>query len=138
MQDVGMKASELLAVKRAQETVKILVNVSWALIVPWARAQPKFSAGASAINVNGIAKDLGLPASTVNTVVSKRKDEEGNALTFGAATKQACGAKHGELEDAPLKQARASGVNFEGSILWEGAMDNADITGIEDFKASND
>lgn len=89
---------------------------------------------------SGIDKDLGLPASTVNTVVSKRKDEEGNSLIFGAATKQDCGAKHGELEDAPLKQVKqagASGVNFEGSILWEGALENADIMSIEDFKASN-
>lgn len=78
----------------------------------------------------GIAKDQKLPASTVE---SKRKDEGGNALILGAVTKQACGAKHGELEDALLKQARASWVNCEGSILWQGAMDNADIMGIEDL-----
>ncbi|EEC14122.1 centromere protein B, putative [Ixodes scapularis] len=72
-----------------------------------------------------IAKDLGLPASTVNTVVSKRKQIEENALVFGAATKQARGAKHGELEDA--QQARPSGVNFDGSILWEKAMEITDI-----------
>ncbi|KAM7283587.1 tigger transposable element-derived protein 6-like [Ixodes scapularis] len=87
-----------------------------------------------------IAKDLGLPASTVNTVVSKRKQIEENALVFGAATKQARGAKQEELEDALLKwfkQARASGVNFDGSILREKAMEIADIMGIEDFAASN-
>ncbi|KAL1421042.1 hypothetical protein MTO96_023562 [Rhipicephalus appendiculatus] len=33
-----------------------------------------------------IANELGLPASTVNTVVSKRKEIETNALVFGGAT----------------------------------------------------
>ncbi|KAL1421397.1 hypothetical protein MTO96_000475 [Rhipicephalus appendiculatus] len=57
-----------------------------------------------------IANELGLPASTVNIVVSKRKEIETNALVFGGATKQARGARHGELEEALLKwlkQARA-------------------------------
>ncbi|KAL1445234.1 hypothetical protein MTO96_045136 [Rhipicephalus appendiculatus] len=57
-----------------------------------------------------IANELGLPASTVNTVVSKRKEIETNALVFGGATKQARGARHEELEEALLKwfkQARA-------------------------------
>ncbi|KAK8781737.1 hypothetical protein V5799_016922 [Amblyomma americanum] len=87
-----------------------------------------------------IANDLGLPASTVNTIVSKRKEIEGNALVFGAGTKQARGARHGELEEALLKwfkQARASGVNFDGSILREKAMEIADVLGIDDFTASN-
>ncbi|KAG0417050.1 hypothetical protein HPB47_005912 [Ixodes persulcatus] len=58
----------------------------------------------------------------------RRRDEAGR------------GAKHGELEDALLKwfkQARASGVNFDGSILREKVMEIADIMGIEDFAASN-
>ncbi|KAG0432026.1 hypothetical protein HPB47_021215 [Ixodes persulcatus] len=87
-----------------------------------------------------IARDLGLPASTVNTVVSKRKDIESNALVFGSATKQARGAKHGELEAALLnwfKQARASGVNFDGSILREKAMEIAKMLDIDDFTSSN-
>lgn len=50
-----------------------------------------------------IAKDLRLPASTVNAVMSKRKNVEGNALVFGAATEQARGAKHEELENLLLK-----------------------------------
>ncbi|KAK8766565.1 hypothetical protein V5799_006661 [Amblyomma americanum] len=87
-----------------------------------------------------MANDLGLPASTVNTIVSKRKEIEGNALVFGAGTKQARGARHGELEEALLKwfkQARASGVNFDGSILREKAMEIAGVLGIDDFTASN-
>ncbi|KAG0426595.1 hypothetical protein HPB47_026299 [Ixodes persulcatus] len=87
-----------------------------------------------------IARDLGLPASTVNTVVSKRKDIESNALVFSSATKQARGAKHGELEAALLnwfKQVRASGVNFDGSILWEKAKEIAEMLDIDDFTASN-
>ncbi|KAH7975727.1 hypothetical protein HPB52_004647 [Rhipicephalus sanguineus] len=87
-----------------------------------------------------IANELGLPASTVNTVVSKRKEIETNALVFGGATKQARGARHGELEEALLKwfkQARASGVNFDGSVLKEKALDIADVLGINDFTASS-
>ncbi|KAH7978870.1 hypothetical protein HPB49_007190 [Dermacentor silvarum] len=36
-----------------------------------------------------IANELGLPASTVNTVVSKRKEIETNAMVFSGAAKQA-------------------------------------------------
>lgn len=50
-----------------------------------------------------IAKDLRLPASTVKAVMSKRKNVEGNALVFCAATEQARGAKHEKLENALLK-----------------------------------
>ncbi|KAL1484703.1 hypothetical protein MTO96_032422 [Rhipicephalus appendiculatus] len=84
--------------------------------------------------------ELGVLASTVNTVVSKRKEIETNTLVFSGATKQARGARHGELEEALLKwfkQARASGVNFDGNVLNEKALEIADVLGIDDFTASN-
>ncbi|XP_037576660.1 major centromere autoantigen B [Dermacentor silvarum] len=87
-----------------------------------------------------IANELGLPAATVNTVVSKRKGIETNAMAFSGATKQACEAHHGELEEALLKwfkQARASGVNFNGSVLKEKALEVVDALGIDDFTTSN-
>ncbi|KAH7980494.1 hypothetical protein HPB49_016673 [Dermacentor silvarum] len=55
-------------------------------------------------------------------------------------TKQAQGARHGELEKVLLKwlkQARAAGVNFDGSVLKEKALKVADVLEIEDFTASN-
>uniref|UniRef100_A0A1E1X318 Putative tigger transposable element n=1 Tax=Amblyomma aureolatum TaxID=187763 RepID=A0A1E1X318_9ACAR len=87
-----------------------------------------------------IAKDLGLPPSTLNSIVSKRAEIEGNAALFGPKAKQARGAKYGNLDEALLtwfKQARAAGVNFDGSILREKAVDIADRLGITDFAASN-
>ncbi|KAL1453534.1 hypothetical protein MTO96_043753 [Rhipicephalus appendiculatus] len=87
-----------------------------------------------------IAKDLGLPLSTLNSIVSKRAEIEGNAALFGPKAKQARGAKYGNLDDALLtwfKQACAAGINFDGSILREKAMEIADRLGITDFAASN-
>ncbi|KAH6921440.1 hypothetical protein HPB50_000588 [Hyalomma asiaticum] len=87
-----------------------------------------------------IANKLGLPASTVNPVVSKRKEIEMNAMVFSGTTKQARGARHGERKEALLKwfkQAWASGINFDGSVLKEKALKVADILGIDDFTASN-
>ncbi|KAL1415595.1 hypothetical protein MTO96_006717 [Rhipicephalus appendiculatus] len=87
-----------------------------------------------------IAKDLGLPPSTLNSIVSKRAEIEGNAALFGPKAKQARGAKYGNLDDALLtwfKQARAASINFDGSILCKKAMEIADRLGITDFAASN-
>nr|XP_054922997.1 tigger transposable element-derived protein 6-like [Dermacentor andersoni] len=87
-----------------------------------------------------IAKDLGLPPSTLNSIVSKRAEIQGNAALFGPKAKQARGAKYGNLDESLLtwfKQARTAGVNFDGSILREKAMEIADRLGISDFAASN-
>nr|XP_050037916.1 tigger transposable element-derived protein 6-like [Dermacentor andersoni] len=87
-----------------------------------------------------IAKDLGLPPSTLNSIVSKRAEIQGNAALLGPKAKEARGAKYGNLDESLLtwfKQARAAGVNFDGSILREKAMEIADRLGISDFAASN-
>ncbi|KAH7979250.1 hypothetical protein HPB49_008816 [Dermacentor silvarum] len=87
-----------------------------------------------------IAKGLRLPLSTLNSIVSKWAEIEGNATLFGDKAKQAHGAKYGNLDEALLtwfKQARAAGVNFDSSILREKAMKIADRLGIIDFVASN-
>ncbi|KAH6930953.1 hypothetical protein HPB50_021067 [Hyalomma asiaticum] len=87
-----------------------------------------------------IAKDLGLPPSTLNSIVSKRAQIEGNATLFGPKPKQARGAKYGNLDETFLtwfKQARTAGINFDGSTLREKAMEIADRLGITDFAASN-
>ncbi|KAH7959749.1 hypothetical protein HPB49_013538 [Dermacentor silvarum] len=65
-----------------------------------------------------IANKLGLPASTVNTVVSKRKEIKTNAMVFSGATKQARGARHGELEEALLNYGSADQVQHQEQI-WE-------------------
>lgn len=87
-----------------------------------------------------IAKELGLPPSTLNSIVSKRAEIKGNAALFGPKAKQARGAKYGTLDESLLtwfQQARAAGINFDGSILREKAMEVADRLGITDFAASN-
>ncbi|KAL1437462.1 hypothetical protein MTO96_048850 [Rhipicephalus appendiculatus] len=87
-----------------------------------------------------IAKDLGLPPSTLNGIIAKRAEIEGNVALFGPKAKQARGAKYGTLDETLLtwfRQARAAGINFDGSILREKAMEVADRLGITDFAASN-
>lgn len=87
-----------------------------------------------------IANKLGLLTSTVNTGVSKWKEIETDTLVFSGATKKPREARHRELEEALLKsfkQARASGVNFDDSVLKKKALEIADVLGIDDFTASN-
>lgn len=87
-----------------------------------------------------IAKGLGLPPSALNSIVSKQAKIEGNATLFGGKAKQAHGAKYWNLDEPLLtwfKQAHAAGVNFDGSILCEQAMEIADMLGIVDFVMSN-
>ncbi|KAH7947438.1 hypothetical protein HPB52_011951 [Rhipicephalus sanguineus] len=87
-----------------------------------------------------IAKDLGPPPSTLNSIVSKRAEIKGNAAPFGPKAKQARCAKYGNLEETLLtwfNQARAAGINFDGSILHEKLMEIADRLGIIDFAVSN-
>ncbi|XP_037508969.1 tigger transposable element-derived protein 6 [Rhipicephalus sanguineus] len=76
----------------------------------------------------------------VNSTVSKRGEIKGNATLFSPKAKQACGAKYGNLDDTLLtwfKQACAAGINFDGSILHEKAMEIANRLGITDFTVSN-
>ncbi|KAH7979793.1 hypothetical protein HPB49_011088 [Dermacentor silvarum] len=75
-----------------------------------------------------IANELGLPAD--------RDERHG----IQRRNKASSWSPHGELEEALLKwfkQARASGVNFDGSVLKEKALEVADLLGIDDFTASN-
>lgn len=85
-----------------------------------------------------IASEQGLPTLNVNTIVSKCKQIKLNALVFDTGTKQGHRARHGELESALLKsfkQARASSISFDGSILRHKAMEIANV--IDNFTASN-
>ncbi|KAL1466151.1 hypothetical protein MTO96_042915 [Rhipicephalus appendiculatus] len=62
-----------------------------------------------------------------------------HTVSAGSA-KQARGAKYGTLDETLLtwfRQARAAGINFDGSILRKKAMEVADRLGITDFAASN-
>ncbi|KAH7972197.1 hypothetical protein HPB52_009041 [Rhipicephalus sanguineus] len=87
-----------------------------------------------------IAKELGLTPSTLNSIVAKRIEIEENARTFDVKCKQARSSEHVQLDKAVFewfKQARAAGVNFNGTILREKALEIADKLGIDGFCASN-
>ncbi|KAH7944040.1 hypothetical protein HPB52_014777 [Rhipicephalus sanguineus] len=76
-----------------------------------------------------IAKELGLTPSTLNSIVAKRIEIEENARTFDVKCKQARSSEHVQLDKAVFewfKQARAAGVNFDGTILRERALEIAD------------
>lgn len=87
-----------------------------------------------------IAKELGLTPSTLNSIVAKRIEIEENARTFDVKCKQARSSEHVQLDKAVFewfKQARAAGVNFDGTILREKALEITDKLGIDGFCASN-
>ncbi|KAH8024584.1 hypothetical protein HPB51_025569 [Rhipicephalus microplus] len=87
-----------------------------------------------------IAKDLRVPRSTLNSIVSKHSKIEGNAILFNLKAKQARGEEHGNLDDALLtsfKQARAAGINSDSCTLHKKVTKIANRLGIADFAESN-
>ncbi|KAH8023852.1 hypothetical protein HPB51_018833 [Rhipicephalus microplus] len=87
-----------------------------------------------------IAKELGLTPSTLNSIVAKWIELKENARTFDVKCKQVRSSEHVQLDKAVFewfKQARAAGVNFDGTILREKALEITDKLSIDDFCASN-
>lgn len=90
-----------------------------------------------------IAKRLGLPPSTLNTIVGNKDELRQQANKFGSVSKKrktARESKFKELEDVLFKwyqQMRASNVPLDGSLVKEKAKQIALRLGIEDFAASN-
>lgn len=87
-----------------------------------------------------IAREFGLPASTVNTIVAKREDVQENVLIFDLDRKGVRRANHAELDTAMVgwfKQARLSGTVIDGNMLRERARELAEMLGIEGFKPTN-
>lgn len=87
-----------------------------------------------------IAKELGLTPSTLNSIVATRGEIEENARVFDVKCKQAWSSEYTHLDEAVFtwfKQTRAGGVNFDGTILREKALEIADKLGIDGFTASN-
>ncbi|KAG0445622.1 hypothetical protein HPB47_013420 [Ixodes persulcatus] len=86
-----------------------------------------------------LAKELGLPPSTLCTIVGQRDTILKNVRHFSGNVKQAKTAQHVKLEDIPLtwfKEVTAAGVNIDGKVLREKADDVALSLGIENFQAS--
>lgn len=86
-----------------------------------------------------LAKELGLPLSTLCTIVGQRDVILKNVQLFGVNVKQAKTAQHVKLEDILLtwfKEITAAGVNIDGKVLREKADDVALSLGIENFQAS--
>ncbi|KAG0419344.1 hypothetical protein HPB47_004179 [Ixodes persulcatus] len=71
-----------------------------------------------------LARELGLPVSTLNTIVGKQEEIRNKVLVFDASVKQTRGAQHAQMEEilvAWFKEVRAAGVNINGKVLREKA-----------------
>jgi hypothetical protein len=90
-----------------------------------------------------VAKRLGLPPSTLNSIIAKKRDIIEQAYKCGALAKKRKTGKestYSELENvlfAWYQQARASGMPVDGTILREISLKIAATMGIENFTASN-
>lgn len=83
-----------------------------------------------------LARELGLPVSTLNTIVGKQEVIQ-KIQVFSAGVKQTRGAQHGKMEQILLawfKEVRAAGVNIDGTVVREKADEIALSLGIDDFK----
>lgn len=86
-----------------------------------------------------LAKELGLAASTLSTLVGQRDQIMRNVQLFGLNKKEAKTSHHVKLEEVLLtwfKEVTAAGVNIDGKVLREKAADVALSLGIDDFQAS--
>lgn len=86
-----------------------------------------------------MAKELGLPLSTLSTIVGQRDQIMQNVQRFGVNSKEAKSAHHVKVEEVLLtwfKEVTAAGVNVDGKVLREKAVDIALTLGVEDFQAS--
>lgn len=84
-----------------------------------------------------LARELGLPVSTLNTIVGKQEEIQKKIQVFSAGVKQTRGAQHGKMEQILLawfKEVRAAGVNIDGTVVREKADEIALSLGIDDFK----
>ncbi|XP_067124039.1 major centromere autoantigen B-like isoform X3 [Centruroides vittatus] len=90
-----------------------------------------------------LANRLGLPPSTLNTIIKKRKFIEENAAKCGPYAKKRKKMKstpYEELENVLtewLKEAKEHRLPMNSNLLKEKALDIATKLGMNDFKASN-
>lgn len=90
-----------------------------------------------------IAKRLGIPPSTLNSIISKKKEIREQADKYGTSAKKRKTSKmstYSELEKvlfAWYEQARASNIPVDGNILREKALKIAASNGMDTFSASN-
>lgn len=91
-----------------------------------------------------LAARLGIPVSTLNTILKNRTDIEKNYARCGPSfSKDRKSMKISPLEELEsilsnwFKQARTANANIDGSHLKEKALHIAARLGIDDFRASN-
>ncbi|XP_064473928.1 MYND-type zinc finger-containing chromatin reader ZMYND8-like isoform X2 [Ornithodoros turicata] len=87
-----------------------------------------------------IAKEFGLPASTLNSIVARRNEVESNVQRFDAATKSAKTARYSAVETALvdwLRQVNASGTYVDSVAIRKKAREIAKSLGFAEFTASN-
>ncbi|KAH7934310.1 hypothetical protein HPB49_024845 [Dermacentor silvarum] len=86
-----------------------------------------------------LAKELGLAASTLSTIVAQRDSIMKNVLSFNVNAKQVKTAQHVKLEETLLtwfKEVTAVGVNIDGKVLREKADEFALALHIDGVQAS--
>jgi hypothetical protein len=90
-----------------------------------------------------VAKLLGLPPSTKNSIIAKKGEIREQADKCGTSAKKRKTGKestYSKLKSALFawyQQARASGVPVDGTILWEKSLKIAATVEIENVSASN-
>lgn len=81
---------------------------------------------------------LGVPVSTLNTIIWKRDEIQRNSQVFGINVKQTRCAQHGKIEEILLpwfKEVRATGMNVNKKVLREKADEIMPSSGMEDLQA---
>ncbi len=87
-----------------------------------------------------LAANLGIPGSTLRTIVSNRKQIEEDAKNTGGKRQKLRSGKFEELEDILMKwfiQARATNIPLDGPVVREKATQIAAKLQISNFVASN-
>lgn len=90
-----------------------------------------------------VAKRLGLPPSTLNSIIAKKTEIRDQATKFGTSAKKRKTGREStfaELEEVLYKwylQTRASNIPIDGSILKEKAKQIALRLSVDNFSASN-
>jgi hypothetical protein len=87
-----------------------------------------------------LAESLGIPGSTLRTILNDRKRIEEDAKNTGGKRQKLRSGKFEELEDILMKwflQARATNIPINGPVLKEKATEIAKKLKISDFTSSN-
>lgn len=90
-----------------------------------------------------VTRQLGLPKSTLNSIIAKKRVFMGQAVKCGTSAKNRKTSKelaYSRMEKYPLCMVSAGssiGIPVDGTILWEKSIEIAAAMKVENFSASN-